>query len=540
MNGFVGKEVARQVSENVYQGTSGAQLPAGYQIDKSFANKGEFKGDNGVYMYALMPTADNTSVPSNTRILGMRGTEGKATDVYADIADVGHGQFGAAKPAVNAWLANNIKAGNNIEVTGHSLGGALVQWTVNDKNLQAIADIPMPPSKQGLPMADIQSHLHFTTFNAPGISKVPGTTPQDRTSGISGEHHVIAFEKKPGAMLYSGDPVHLLGGEHVGGTMVAHSPNYAGQSFIEEHVAHSIVNKSGNWNAPVLPHYKAPAIDASEYQAYVKTMMGALGQDGQPKSESQAAAKAALAIYLAGGKLGYETIKSGVNTVVDYSDKAINYASQTVKLGVNTVADAGGKAYEASAHAVKSGVNTVVDYSQKAASATIQTVKLGVNTVADAGGKAYEASAHAVKSGAHALVDYGSKAVNATTQTIKYGGHVVADTGAKAYHAMAEGGVKAYKVLEDTAKSGAHAAVDYGSKAVNATAHAVKAGTNIVLDAGSASLDKMAKLGMEGRAMLSRSAMDLGLLSAPSTPSSRMVERASPPPSEAANHRVKP
>ena len=540
MNGFVDKEVARQVSENVYKDAANTKLPPGYQIDRSFGNKGEFKDNNGVYMYALMPTADNTSVPSNTRILGMRGTEGKATDVYADIADVGHGQFGAAKPAVNAWLANNIKAGNNIEVTGHSLGGALVQWTINDKNLQAIADIPMSPSKQGLAMADIQSHLHFTTFNAPGISQVPGTTPQDRTSAISGEHHVIAFEKKPGAVLYSGDPVHLLGGEHVGGTMVAHSPNYAGQSFIDEHAAHTIGNKSGNWDAPVLANYKAPSIDASEYQDYVKTMMGALGQDGQPKSESQAAAKAALALYLAGGKLGYETIKSGVTTVVDYGDKAINYASQTVKLGVNTVADAGGKAFEATAHAVKDGVNAAVDYSQKAANATVQTVKLGVNTVADAGGKAFEATAHAVKSGAHAVVDYGSKAVHATTQTIKYGAHVVADTGAKAYHALAEGGAKAYNVIAETTKAGAHAAVDYGSKAVNATAHAVKAGAHIVLDAGSAGLDKMTKLGKEGGAMLNKSLVDLGLLSAPSTPSSRMVERAGPPPSEAANNRVKP
>lgn len=51
------------------------------------------------------------------------------------------------------------------------------------------------------------AQLHFTTFNAPGITYVSGLTATDRTTVVSGDHHVLI-----GSTPYlSGDPIHLLG-----------------------------------------------------------------------------------------------------------------------------------------------------------------------------------------------------------------------------------------------------------------------------------------------------------------------------------------
>ncbi|MFZ6730789.1 hypothetical protein ACO0LG_02565 [Undibacterium sp. Ji42W] len=430
MTGFVSKETARQVSEDIYGGNNG-KVPKGFEIDTSFGKNGTFASANGTFMYALKPDASNTSVPSNTRILGMRGTEPKATDAYADAMDVGRAQFAAAQPEVNRWLAQNIKSGNNIEVTGHSLGGALVQWTVNDENLKKIKDVPQ---------ADIQKHLHFTTFNAPGIAGVPGSPSSAHTSGIAGDHHVIAFETKPGAVIPSGDPVHLLGGAHVGGRIVAHSPNYKGQSFIEEHAAHSISNKNGNWDAPIVANYKPASLATREYQDYVQTAMKVIGQDSQPRNETEAGVKLGLALYLAGGKLGADVIKSGVTTVVDAE---INAA-------------------RTSAHLIRTGAEATIDISTKLAYGSAELVRKGVE------------------------------------QNVKM------------------------------AQTGAHLIVAGASTLVNAEINAGKTVLNAAKDGVDASLDMGRKLSKEGASLMTNSLTSLGLLSAPDTPSSRVVERAKP------------
>ncbi len=551
MNGFVDKEVARQASENVYQGKQAKQLPAGFEIDTSFANQGELAADNGVYMYALKPSATNTSVPANTRILAMRGTEPKnPTDIYADIADVGHGQFSVAQPKVNDWLANNIKAGNQIEVTGHSLGGALVQWTINDRNLQAINQTRTKDGKPGPDPEQIKSHLHFTTFNAPGIAQSPSSTSADRTSAIAGEHHVIAYERKLGALLPSGDPVHLLGGAQVGGSVRAHSPNYTGQGFLEEHAAHSISNSNGNWNAPVLANYRAPAIDASDYQAFIKTAMEKLGQSDQPTSETDAAAKVALSLYLASEKLKYDVSRAvvvdlpvqvfhttaeygnkaiqtgiqlghkaadlsayayttGVSAARDYSDKAVNYASQTLKLGTEKIVQTGHQLTDA----VQSKTQQVLDYSQKSMNSAAHSIKLGAHKLADQGEKLLKETGDSLHQGAKKLANYGSHALEQGSQTIKYAGHVISATGSKAYQSLANSTEHSLKL-----------ASEYSTKALHAGGEALRSGGKAALEAGQHGIDKISQLGKQTSNAIGKTLQDWGLLAMPASPSSRLVE----------------
>lgn len=509
MSGFVNKETAREASELVYPNKETGQpgLPPGFQLDPSFAKNGELERSNGVFVYALMPKPDNHDVPANTRILAMRGTEPtKATDLYADAYDIGRGQFNAAKTDINQWMARNIKDGNNIEVTGHSLGGALVQWTVNDKNLDDITKVPLTSSKPGQPgqthlsQADVQSHLHFTTFNAPGICQVPDTTAKEHTTAVQGEHHVIAFEKIPGSPLYSGDPVHVLGGAHVGGVLIAHRPDYAAQKPEDKFFVHSIKNANHNWDAPVVPGYQPPKLNTGEYQAFVENGMHALGQDKQPTSDLDAAKKLGLALALAGAKAEQDTVIAGAN--------AVKKGGEAVGKVIGDGMTAYGEAQIREAEANRAMAQSVI---------------------------------HTVKDGAHAAVNAGNQALHATEQAVQKGSQVVGKAvgdGMTAYGQaqirQSEADMAMAQSLSNTVKSGAHAVADAGSQALHATERAAQS----TVDTGK----KLIKDGVDaletGKNYLSKSLADIGLLSMPESPSSRMLKRSDPQPT--ANQGAKP
>ena len=257
--------------------TEPLSVPAGWVLDLTFGENesGQVSGSAGGYVYALKPA----DTDDGTRMLVFRGTEVTVTnvrDVFADVTDIGKTQFSqlrAGVDGVNQWLAEQLVAGRNIELVGHSLGGALVQWAINDtnmrdenadNNLTSVLEIArtLPDPITGLPNTGYQinsSQLHFTTFNAPGITHVlGGSTPTtDRTSIVVGEHHVVIGQPP----LVQGDLVHLLGGPHVGsvGTqLLGHHVDFEsiGAGFFSS--AHTIENPE-YWEAPVVAYTPATA-----------------------------------------------------------------------------------------------------------------------------------------------------------------------------------------------------------------------------------------------------------------------------------------
>ncbi|MDK2745044.1 MAG: hypothetical protein NDI90_19270 [Nitrospira sp. BO4] len=184
MSSFVSLNFAREIAADAYDRV----IPIGWELDTTFNDTGELSLSSGFYAYALKPVGSN----DGTRILAFRGTEMTLVnmkDLFADLSDIGRAQFGEASPIVNEWLANELIAHRNVELVGHSLGGALVQWAVNDTNVNRINTIAQTLTGNILYQPNL-NQLHFTTFNAPGISRVLGGAPTDRTSVIVGEHHV--------------------------------------------------------------------------------------------------------------------------------------------------------------------------------------------------------------------------------------------------------------------------------------------------------------------------------------------------------------
>jgi hypothetical protein len=168
MNEVISYSDALRTADAVYNRGGVLTLPTGWQLDTSFGANGQFTGSSGVYVYALKPVGAD----DGRRILAFRGTEfPNARDLYADATNIGKTQFAEAFPLVNQWLAEQLVDGNRIELVGHSLGGALVQWAISDTNKTAVTNIVLNP-ETGLSATEAQftSQLHFTTFNAPGIT----------------------------------------------------------------------------------------------------------------------------------------------------------------------------------------------------------------------------------------------------------------------------------------------------------------------------------------------------------------------------------
>lgn len=314
MTSFLSTVLAREVADRVYTGTS--SVPVGWQVDTSFGNGGQLEGDEGGYVYALKPIDINDT----RRILAFRGTEITLTnvkDLYADAADIGKAQFQELSDdvnGVNQWLAQQLVNGNRVELVGHSLGGALVQWAINDtnmrdenvgNNLESVLEIArtLPDPITGLPNAGYQinpSQLHFTTFNAPGITHVLGgtTSATDRTSIVVGEHHVVMGHPS----LIQGDFVHLLGGPHVGGfgtQVLGHQVEFAG--FRDGLFAHTIAHPE-YWTAPVVS-YTPPYLDLAMAQSFARHYAQLGNTDGTVEGDAEAAFRLTLYVSSLGAAL---------------------------------------------------------------------------------------------------------------------------------------------------------------------------------------------------------------------------------------------
>ncbi|MCG8422637.1 MAG: hypothetical protein MJE77_32375 [Proteobacteria bacterium] len=141
----------------------------------------------GFFVGLIMPDADH---PDLVPILVFRGTEG-FRDVIADVHPfaVGHDQFSQNRQFVEQLIS---EAGGRVDVTGHSLGGALAQ--------HAAAAFP-------------GSINRVVTFQAPGVDASQARDFAEAADRPSVTHHIAG-----------GDLVDTAGEEHLDGEVFRHTP----------------------------------------------------------------------------------------------------------------------------------------------------------------------------------------------------------------------------------------------------------------------------------------------------------------------------
>jgi len=73
MNEVISYSEAQRTADAVYNRGGALTLPAGWQLDTTFDEDGQFTGQSGVYAYALKPIGAD----DGRRVLAFRGGRGK-------------------------------------------------------------------------------------------------------------------------------------------------------------------------------------------------------------------------------------------------------------------------------------------------------------------------------------------------------------------------------------------------------------------------------------------------------------------------------
>jgi hypothetical protein len=303
MTPFITLSEARDAAEKVYGGPT--TLPAGWTLDTTFGlgGSGQASGSAGGYVYALKPSG----VDDGRRMLVFRGTEvtlANMKDLFADVTDIGKTQFSQLDEFVNPWLAQQLVDGNRVELVGHSLGGALVQWAINDTNMReenadnnaTLTSVVEIAKQLDNDFVLDPAQLHFTTFNAPGVTHVlGGTSPAtDRTSVVVGEHHVVVGHPP----IVQGDPIHLLGGPHVGGVgtqLVGHRVDFSqfDTAFLKSGLFAHTIQVPEYWSAPSVA-YTPPPLDLALAQSFASHYSQLANTDGTVQGNLEATVRLVL------------------------------------------------------------------------------------------------------------------------------------------------------------------------------------------------------------------------------------------------------
>lgn len=165
--------------------------PKDYMYDKEI-----IKSPSGLRMEVYRRTG------SNDYIVSFRGTEpSQFNDIATDI-NLGWPQYGSARRDIQRVLKSLLQEGGRVDVTGHSLGGALAQFAVYD----------LVNNLDGDKRALIERQISLTTWNALG-----GVWGLERNGGYDARimaginaRHYYRFD----------DIVARLGKGHVGGEML--------------------------------------------------------------------------------------------------------------------------------------------------------------------------------------------------------------------------------------------------------------------------------------------------------------------------------
>lgn len=174
---------------------------AGYDID----NYSIRVGPNGFQAVLIMPKSNSEGLKP---ILAFRGTlsfQGVSTDL--DTQQVGHHQYNANEQEINELVA---RAGGKVDVTGHSLGGAMAQiFTARNPGLVN----------------------NLVTFQSPGISAEEVDAGNERISELDEKdrpniaHHIM-----------DNDLVDTAGEKNLTGTVYEHNMN-SGMDPLEAHTS---------------------------------------------------------------------------------------------------------------------------------------------------------------------------------------------------------------------------------------------------------------------------------------------------------------
>ena len=221
-------------------------MDLGYTVDRVFADP-----DTGFYALGLQSAAHGPA-------LVFRGTEtesrpGMVMDLFADSdpRGVGYDQFSANWRRVSAWLDAQKAAGKAVDFTGHSLGGALVQWF-------AAAWTSLSPGT-GVLIDDI------ATFNAAGITNaLPPSFPPlityasrfDPSRADDVTHYVV-----------NGDIVSMAGQAFIAGRV--DMATYPTLNLLHKHVLPLLTPRIGNTDRPADLQWRSYATaDALSHPAY--------------------------------------------------------------------------------------------------------------------------------------------------------------------------------------------------------------------------------------------------------------------------------
>lgn len=105
------------------------KLPPNYEVDTSFGDKGYINGSTGVKVVAVIDTE------TGERIIAVAGTDkGSAGEAVQDMKDwpnAGRAQWDEIKDEVKGYTARQPE-GAKVRLTGHSLGGGVVQHGMHD------------------------------------------------------------------------------------------------------------------------------------------------------------------------------------------------------------------------------------------------------------------------------------------------------------------------------------------------------------------------------------------------------------------------
>ena len=169
-----------------------------------------FPDDNGFYAVA-------TKQPNGDLVLAFRGTEptNVATDVFADFvpAGVGYNQFVSQRDAIRDWVSMQD---DPVDFVGHSLGGALAQWTA----AYVTAD--------GNRIGDV------VTFNSPGIA-----SSTENGADTMASDFVVDLAEDVTHYVSNGDIVSLAGEAFIDGafTLLNYSASSLVNLVVEKHTS---------------------------------------------------------------------------------------------------------------------------------------------------------------------------------------------------------------------------------------------------------------------------------------------------------------
>ena len=349
-----------------------------FKIDKVIKN-------NSTGLFALGLTSSQNS-RSKSSVLVFWGTQFKSlSDWFANFNTngIGFNQFTSNQDSIISWLNEQ----NNAHVTGHSLGGALAQWTA----------FYYAAKSEGKSLGEV------VTFNSPGIDNngIGKITNKNSalefdTSNVAGVSHYVA----------DGDPVSMAGNNYLPGDWslgsfdaASISASYIKDYIFGTHLNHLTSAKRPGDISPYPPEFEPTQKLSSSSFTYLpdaeyETFQLAVGMSAATLSGSP----------ILGGKIAnLLKVRAGIETLRQDYGPLVSQATAVKELPAKTQ-ETLSEAYNTLNSLSKKAVSATIDYGTEAFTALIQW---GANT--------WQIAQQWQDSAWTAATEWGEAAWNATT-----------------------------------------------------------------------------------------------------------------------------